>query len=746
MSTSPGSPPELTNSKSSKSSSFHSDSDVEQPDIAHFEDISLEDLHHDAYPQHHDIYTRNLKLIHLDKKPPLMTTAVTTSMQKFTSHSMPSLHSRDLTSKQAHHFTPANAVHQQLSLPARRQKKRQPQTNPSSTQFFPKIATNRRSRSTSPISPTPSTFSATPPSRHSSSRRHRSVEPLVVSSKRQSWQPGRKTVKELEAEFHDSDDELPEDAIIFNIPISPRPPNERETLPRRSSPPGSTSHSPVAAIQIKGLGIAMPNPDVAANMLKGPPPKSPRLSMVARSVSMTSIPEDCSLNLRTAGRSWDNALSELSPEARALTQILETQAEKEEREREEKVQAGSPRKRRSTEKRRFSSSEVELPPMRKHELLIDPLPISKEKEKHLTRTRPSWLPPKNPEEEKRHLREYQKMMIKAKQAEEEKEKKRQREQCLRDSTRETLTRVWEEHVLPNWNTSINEPRTKELFWKGITPRNRGNFWKKAVGNESALSDATYNAASSRAKKTHARLSKLAPDEASKEQEWQWFEAIKRDIEEAFPELKIFQPGGPLHQTLLDVLMAYAMYRSDVGYVYGTHFIAGLLVLNLSAADSFITLSNLLNRPIPTAFVTNDTAATDRIYDVVLRTLRYKLPALHAHLMLPTTRVTAAEYMQPMFRTLFCSQKFGMDIASRIMDCYVFDGDGILVRACVGTLAKLESRLYGSREEILELLGSARGGPWDLGKEDDFMELMREMGRYELGHKPEDAPHILLAAK
>lgn len=87
----------------------------------------------------------------------------------------------------------------------------------------------------------------------------------------------------------------------------------------------------------------------------------------------------------------------------------------------------------------------------------------------------------------------------------------------------------------------------------------------------------------------------------------------------------------------------------------------------------------------------------------------------------------------------------MDIASRIMDCYVFDGDGILVRACLGTLAKLEGRLYGSREEILELLGSAKGAPWDLGKEEEFMELMREMGRYEVGHKPEDAPSILLRA-
>lgn len=48
--------------------------------------------------------------------------------------------------------------------------------------------------------------------------------------------------------------------------------------------------------------------------------------------------------------------------------------------------------------------------------MIDPLPISKEKEKVLTRTRPSWLPPKDQKEEKRHLREYKKMMAMAREA------------------------------------------------------------------------------------------------------------------------------------------------------------------------------------------------------------------------------------------------------------------------------------------------------------------------------------------
>jgi hypothetical protein len=290
---------------------------------------------------------------------------------------------------------------------------------------------------------------------------------------------------------------------------------------------------------------------------------------------MTAIPEKYNLNPRSATKSWDAAMSELSDEARELTEVLETFAEQKEREEEEKVQQGSPRKRAVSENRTITLSSVELPPMRKGDIMIDPLPISKEKEKVLTRTRPSWLPPKNPEEEKRHLKEYQKMMAKAMEADKRKAKKQQQQQCERDTTKESLARVWEQHVMPNWATVINESRTRELWWRGITPRDRGIVWQKAVANELELSEASYKAALQRAKSAETRIMKLIPEERVKEREWQWFEAIKRDVAEAFPELKIFQPGGPLHEPLMDVLMAYAMYRSDLGYVYGTHVSACL---------------------------------------------------------------------------------------------------------------------------------------------------------------------------
>lgn len=65
-----------------------------------------------------------------------------------------------------------------------------------------------------------------------------------------------------------------------------------------------------------------------------------------------------------------------------------------------------------------------------------------------------------------------------------------------------------------------------------------------------------------------RIANARSDERFKEAVW--FAGIRRDIQSVFPDLKIFQHSSPLHDSLIDVLMAYAMYRSDVGYSHGTH--------------------------------------------------------------------------------------------------------------------------------------------------------------------------------
>lgn len=123
-------------------------------------------------------------------------------------------------------------------------------------------------------------------------------------------------------------------------------------------------------------------------------------------------------------------------------------------------------------------------------------------------------------------------------------------------------------MLPNWDTALQQRRTRELWWRGISPRFRGTVWQRAIGNELALTEESYQKALQRAKDVRARSEDDASESNRRMREW--FAAISRDVSSAFPELHLFQEGGPLRETLIDVLEAYAMYRSDVGYLHGLH--------------------------------------------------------------------------------------------------------------------------------------------------------------------------------
>lgn len=128
------------------------------------------------------------------------------------------------------------------------------------------------------------------------------------------------------------------------------------------------------------------------------------------------------------------------------------------------------------------------------------------------------------------------------------------------------------------------------------------------------------------------------------------------------------------------------------------------------------MANVMNRPMPLAFITGDRGATTRTYGVASATLRYKFPRLFTHLT-ETLQLSEAEIWEPMFRSLFTN---GLDLERlcRVWDCWVFEGDRILIRAGVAVLGCLQAQLFGfsaspkSHEEASHVIG---WGPHDLGR-------------------------------
>ena len=162
-------------------------------------------------------------------------------------------------------------------------------------------------------------------------------------------------------------------------------------------------------------------------------------------------------------------------------------------------------------------------------------------------------------------------------------------QCDKDNTREALQNIWDEFVASNWHKALREPRTRELWWRGIPSRNRGAMWKRAIGNELALTDETFTKALQRAKDLRSKT-EAEPSE-NRKRLLECFDLIELDVSNAFPDLNLFQDGGPLRETLIDVLQAYCMYRSDVGYIHGLHVSCGFCFVVLKQ------LSDLISRPL-----------------------------------------------------------------------------------------------------------------------------------------------------
>ena len=569
--TAPNSPPELSGSKSSKSSSNESDSQFDGADgilnnISNFEDIGLED---DAHLPYADPYAIDKQAIL--KRPVArvvsvgsvrQTTQAMTSTRELTTAKRPGFPSLHGQVRSAIGHRPSGS----LSLPKSGSSARRGFTSPSTPSLPLPSSTRSRSRSPSPshkrsIVVPLSTIPLSSSPLRSPQRPGFGVSPTALNglSRRGSWQPNRKTTKELEDEYHDSDDDLPAEASLWNVPLSPRPPQHRSasTSPERSSMPKSPGPIPLSHTVSAPADAPILEPMSRPLPRQRPPPRTASLPITSNNVRDPRV------------KSWTAAMSTLSEEAKHLTEALEFHADASERQHEHNIQKGVRSSRPSLETVRSNSrTVVELPPLRKSNVMIDPLPISKEKEKVLTRTRPSWLPPKDPKEEKKHLKEYQRMMTASIEADKKKEARVVTVQCEKDNTRAALNRIWEQYVYPDWHKVMSEHRTRELWWRGVAPRCRGLVWKRAIGNELALMEETYQKASKRAKDVQARKSGESSPTSTKM--LHWFAEIEGDTEFAYPELHVFQRGGPLHDSLVDVLSAYSMYRSDVGYLYGIH--------------------------------------------------------------------------------------------------------------------------------------------------------------------------------
>ena len=182
--------------------------------------------------------------------------------------------------------------------------------------------------------------------------------------------------------------------------------------------------------------------------------------------------------------------------------------------------------------------------------------------------------------------------------------------------------------------------------------------------------------------------------------------IEHDVPRTFHRLELFvNPTESFAVDLKTVLERFARWNSDLGYVQGMSYIAGLLLLNMSPFECWICLDNLvaashLLRSIFTMQV-GGIVQHARIFEMMLSE---EMPAVYGRLR--DLEVTSDHFLLDWFMTLYC-RKLPLRAVARVWDLYLLGGEIELHKVAVTLMRVHRAEILGaeSMEALVKVLVS-----------------------------------------
>lgn len=327
------------------------------------------------------------------------------------------------------------------------------------------------------------------------------------------------------------------------------------------------------------------------------------------------------------------------------------------------------------------------------------------------------------------------------------QKKRREQLAKKEDFMYKATDIWVTDIIPNWKERRYQGRTRKLWKAGVPPRIRPQVWELAIGNNLQITPELFSIFQAKAIETRAAmkeqqklehlahvnnantknyesnpeyssegtprstdehgdlyLNKADANKVAKGREVSREESaslIELDLSRTFPQLQFFQRGGPMYETLMDVLSTFVIYRPDIGYVQGMSYITAMLLLYLDSYSSFVCLANMLGSYHFQYFFR---MRKDEI-DIYMEAFELLLDEVDSSLCkhLKVQKIEPQFYLMDWFITLF-SKSLPLDIAVRLWDLFFLDGEAYLFRAAIGILTYFADTLKSSNfEEIMCLL-------------------------------------------
>ena len=95
-------------------------------------------------------------------------------------------------------------------------------------------------------------------------------------------------------------------------------------------------------------------------------------------------------------------------------------------------------------------------------------------------------------------------------------------------------------------------------------------------------------------------------------------------------MKFFRFGNKLYQPLKNILLAYSLYRPDLGYVQGMSYVAGSLLLHYGQElETFTVFANIMSREdMIFNFYSFNMDKVNVVFHIFMRLMKEKIPKLH----------------------------------------------------------------------------------------------------------------------
>ncbi|XP_076467921.1 TBC1 domain family member 1-like isoform X2 [Babylonia areolata] len=262
--------------------------------------------------------------------------------------------------------------------------------------------------------------------------------------------------------------------------------------------------------------------------------------------------------------------------------------------------------------------------------------------------------------------------------------------CLKD-----VSRVWDDllHTAAA-ASSTDGPHTVlydtllDCVKKGVPRSQRGSIWK-FLSQQQCLHGAVNT--------SQANISTLSYEDLLKQLTTQQH-AILIDLGRTFPGHPYFAKAlGPGQLELFNLLKAYSLLDTEVGYCQGISFIAGILLMHMEEKQAFeLTRHLMIGLNLRKQYCPNMMALQVKLYQL-MRLIHDHYKDLYTHF--ETHEIAPALYATPWFLTLFASQ-FPLGFVARVFDMIFIQGSEVIFKVAL--------MLLGSHRELILQCDSFEG--------------------------------------